>query len=293
METALSHGLITEDYYQKQVEKLDSTIEKYKEYGSGVRETTESVKNDTKSLVESAINDITSLSDSLAVDFDSEASNSSLTSLKNSLSELEEGSDEAEEVLTKLKDTFEDMPDDVDTLAEAIDYLNGKLDETSESANMKDLNKTYLKAVEDIAEAQDLLDSFKDGLDASELRNIFDSELMKDYNGALTDTVALQDHLKSKIGEMEAQGLLAYASLKGENESFWTSANANSEDYFNNTIKNTSLWESFTKQVNENLALIHSTMVNSMVASTRITSMILRLPTVLTYQTVKLRQKLV
>ena len=87
---------------------------------------------------------------------------------------------------------------------------------------------------------------------------------MADYNGALTDTVALQDHLKSKIGEMEAQGLLAYANLKGENESFWTSANANSEDYFNNTIKNTSLWESFTKQVNENLALIHSTMVNSM-----------------------------
>lgn len=264
LETALSHGLITEDYYQKQVEKLDSTIEKYKEYGSGVRETTESVKNDSKNLVESAINDITSLSDSLAVDFDSEASNSSLTSLKSSLSELEEGSDEAKEVLTELKDTFEDMPSDVDTLAEAIDYLNGKLDETSESVNMKDLNESYLESLESIKEAKDLLDSFDEGLDVSEMRSLFDSELLADYNGALTDTVALQDHLKSKIGEMEAQGLLAYANLKGENESFWTSANANSEDYFNNTIKNTSLWESFTKQVNENLALIHSTMVNSM-----------------------------
>ena len=223
LETALSHGLITEDYYQKQVEKLDSTIEKYKEYGSGVRETTESVKNDSKNLVESAINDITSLSDSLTVDFDSEASNSSLTSLKNSLSELEEGSDEAEEVLTKLKDTFKDMPSDVDTLAEAIDYLNGKLNETSESADMKDLNESYLEALENLEEAQDLIDSFADGLDASELRNIFDSDLMADYNGSLNDTANMLDHIKSKMQEMKDQSYEASVAMVLNNSDAWNS----------------------------------------------------------------------
>lgn len=233
LETALSHGLITEDYYQKQVEKLDSTIEKYKEYGSGVRETTESVKNDTKNLVESAINDITSLSDSLTADFDSEASNSSLTSLKSSLSELEEGSEEAGEVLTKLKDTFKDMPSDVDTLAEAIDYLNGKLDETSESADMKDLNESYLEALENLEEAQDLIDSFADGLDASELRNIFDSDLMADYNGSLNDTANMLDHVKSKMQEMKDQSYEASVAMVLNNNDAWNSMTADMANSLN------------------------------------------------------------
>ena len=59
---------------------------------------------------------------------------------------------------------------------------------------MKDLNESYLESLESIKEAKDLLDSFDEGLDVSEMRSLFDSELLADYNGALTDTVALQDH---------------------------------------------------------------------------------------------------
>jgi chromosome segregation ATPase len=214
--------------------------------------------------VESVVNKISELSASMNEGMEAQGLTTSINSLVEEMGALEEGSEEANTVLEHLQTTFGDMPEDINSLSEAVDYLNGKFGETSRAADLKDINKSYLEALENLEEAKDLLDSFDEGLDVSEMRSLFDSELLADYNGALTDTVALQDHLKSKIGEMEAQGLLAYANLKGENESFWTSANANSEDYFNNTIKNTSLWESFTKQVNENLALIHSTMVNSM-----------------------------
>ena len=217
-----------------------------------------------KTSVDDVKTKINELSSAMSEGADVSATNLAFTGLISELKKLAVNSEEAKLALQLLKSTFFDMPSDVNTLSEAIDYLNGKFKETSETANMKNLNESYLKSLESIKEAKDLLESFKDGLDVGEMRKLFDSDLLADYNGALTDTVAIQEHLNNKISELEAKGLLAYGSLMGANEEFWNSADANSEDYFNNTIKNTSTWENFTIDVNNNLAKVHATMVNSM-----------------------------
>ena len=68
---------------------------------------------------------------------------------------------------------------------------------------MKDLNASYLETAEQIESIQSLLDSLSDGVDVSELRTLFDADVMSDYNGALTDTIAIQEHLNNKMSEMQ------------------------------------------------------------------------------------------
>lgn len=186
-----------------------------------------------KDEVVDIVNEINALSTSLS-SLETEEAKTSLTSLVNSINTLKDGSEEAKTVLEQLHSTFADMPSEVDTLAEAIDYLNGKLDDTKDSTNdMKDLNQTYLEAVEAIAEAKNLLDSFEEGLTASELRSLFDSELLTDYNGALTDTVSIQEHLNNKIAEMEEASNEAYNNMLKQDENFWNTKIKNSETWAN------------------------------------------------------------
>ena len=183
--------------------------------------------------------------------------------LVSELRTLKGDSAEATEVLANLKAVFKDLPDDIDNVSDAITYLNDQLKNTQE-VDMKGFNESYIKSLEGIREAKELLLSLEDATDVADMRKIFDSNIMADFNGSLMDTVAVQEHINSKIVELEARGLSAYVNLMGANEEFWNTADANSEDYFNNTIKNTSTWEAFTIDVNNNLSNIHTTMIQSM-----------------------------
>lgn len=153
--------------------------------------------------VESVVNKISELSASMNEGVEAEGLTTSINSLVEEMGALEEGSEEANTVLEHLQTTFSDMPEDINSLSEAVDYLNGKFGETSRSADLKDINKSYLEALENLEEAKSLLDSLADGLTVSEMRSIFDSDLLADYNGALNDTVAIQEHLNNKIYEMQ------------------------------------------------------------------------------------------
>lgn len=183
--------------------------------------------------------------------------------LVSELRTLKGDSAEATEVLANLKAVFKDLPDDIDNVSDAITYLNDQLKNTQE-VDMKGFNESYIKSLEGIREAKELLLSLEDATDVADMRKIFDSSIMADFNGSLMDTVAVQEHINSKIVELEARGLSAYVNLMGANEEFWNTADANSEDYFNNTIKNTSTWEAFTIDVNNNLSNIHATMIQAM-----------------------------
>ena len=192
--------------------------------------------------VESVVNKISELSASMNEGADTSGLATSINSLIKEMIELEDGTDDAKTVLQLLHTVFSDMPDDVDTLAEAIDYLNGKLDETSNSANMKGFNESYLGALEGIEDARELLESFNDGLTTNEMRSLFDSDLLADYNGALTDSVSIQEHLNNKIAEMQGVAADAYFEM-----------NKNSEEFWNNQIKNSQSWIDYEKQTQDEL----------------------------------------
>lgn len=192
--------------------------------------------------VESVVNKISELSASMNEGVEAQGLTTSINSLVEEMGALEEGSEDANTVLKHLHSIFSDMPDDVDTLSEAIGYLNGKLDETSNSANMKGFNESYLGALEGIEDARELLDSFKDGLTTNEMRSLFDSDLLADYNGVLTDSVSIQEHLNNKIAEMQGVAADAYFEM-----------NKNSEEFWNNQIKNSQSWIDYEKQTQDEL----------------------------------------
>ena len=183
--------------------------------------------------VESVVNKISELSASMNEGVKAEGLTTSINSLVEEMGALEEGSEEANTVLEHLQTTFGDMPEDINSLSEAVDYLNGKFGETSRAADLKDINKSYLEALENLEEAQDLIDSFADGLDASELRNIFDSDLMADYNGSLNDTANMLDHIKSKMQEMKDQSYEASVAMVLNNSDAWNSMTADMANSLN------------------------------------------------------------
>lgn len=183
--------------------------------------------------VESVVNKISELSASMNEGVKAEGLTTSINSLLEEMGALEEGSEEANTVLEHLQTTFGDMPEDINSLSEAVDYLNGKFGETSRAADLKDINKSYLEALENLEEAQDLIDSFADGLDASELRNIFDSDLMADYNGSLNDTANMLDHIKSKMQEMKDQSYEASVAMVLNNSDAWNSMTADMANSLN------------------------------------------------------------
>nr|DAJ60296.1 MAG TPA: hypothetical protein [Caudoviricetes sp.] len=184
-------------------------------------------------VVESVVNKISELSASMNEGVKAEGLTTSINSLVEEMGALEEGSEEANTVLEHLQTTFGDMPEDINSLSEAVDYLNGKFGETSRAADLKDINKSYLEALENLEEAQDLIDSFADGLDASELRNIFDSDLMADYNGSLNDTANMLDHIKSKMQEMKDQSYEASVAMALNNSDAWNSMTADMANSLN------------------------------------------------------------
>lgn len=194
-----------------------------------------------KTSVDDVKTKISELSDAMSKT-DARATASSVSGLVSELNNLEEGSDEANTVLEQLHSTFTDMPNEVDTLADAIDYLNGKFKDTLEVADMKDLNEDYLESLEGIEEATKLLESFKDGLDVGELRSLFNSDLLADYNGSLTDSVAIQEHLNNKIAEMQEVAASSYFEMNRQSEDFW-----------NNQIKNSQAWYDYEKQTQDEL----------------------------------------
>lgn len=183
--------------------------------------------------VESVVNKISELSASMNEGVEAKGLTTSINSLVEEMGALEEGSEEANTVLEHLQTTFGDMPEDINSLSEAVDYLNGKFGETSRAADLKDINKSYLEALENLEEAQDLIDSFADGLDASELRNIFDSDLMADYNGSLNDTANMLDHIKSKMQEMKDQSYEASVAMVLNNSDAWNSMTADMANSLN------------------------------------------------------------
>ena len=142
---------------------------------------------------------------------------------------------------TEMIGIYDEIGDEVEGATDDVEGMKAATDDLAESASsVKQANSEYLEALEGIEEAYKILDSFKEGLSTSELRDIFDSDLMADYNGALSDSVAIQEHLNSKIEEMQETASNAYFDM-----------NRNSADFWNNQIKNSQSWLDYEKQTQD------------------------------------------
>lgn len=178
-----------------------------------------------KTVVEEVAEGAHGLAEAMA-GVDDKGASKSTSQLIKTLKSLKDGSEDAEQALEVLHDVFKDMPDDVDNVSDAIDYLNGKLGETEEATGMKDLNGSFLEGLEAIEEVQGLIDSFSDGLNTSELRNLFDSEMLNDYNGSLLDTESMLNHLKSKMQELQDQSYETGVAMALNNNNAWNQMTA-------------------------------------------------------------------
>lgn len=152
---------------------------------------------------------------------DIDKASTSLDILSQNLQKIDEGSEEAKSMMEQLRSTFTDMPKEIDTLADAIDYLNKELSKTADAAKLKELNDDYIKLGENMQEAQKLLNSLLDTPSIDTLRRAFDSDLLNDFNGSFTDTVAIADHLTNKIREMEDAMYSATANMALANNEAW------------------------------------------------------------------------
>ena len=216
-------------------EKIKYSLGEYEELFNTVTEQVATKTEETGTILEQiegkAKQYASTMNESLGGDFDVKNASQSLKSLVVKMEELEDGSEDAEKALEVLHVVFKDMPDDVDNLGDAIDYLNGKLKETEDASDMKKLNEAYLETLENLEEAQSLLDSFNDGLTTSELRTLFDSDLLADYNGSLSDTVGIQEHLNNKIREMQDASDEAYGNMLAKDANFWETKMKNSQEW--------------------------------------------------------------
>ena len=134
-----------------------------------------------------------------------------------------------------------------DSLASASNDLSNSLfnfQEDSEKVvkSQKELNEEYMKSVEELVEAEELLKSIKENADYDAISAFANSGLIEDYNGSLSDTASIQEYLNDKIREMQEASDEAYYEMNRQDEDFW-----------NNKIKNTDSWIQYQKDAQDEL----------------------------------------
>ena len=204
------------------IELPEDAVNKYQEIISAYNELMEltgQVKEDTESMIDS-INSINL--DGLENKFKIEDYEiDSLGQLIKELGNVKDGSAEAETILSQLKGVFEDFPDNVETVSDAVEKLNKKFWEMKDAADLEKLNDNYITLAENMQKAQGFVNDLSGDLTPDLMRDIFDSGLLEGFNGQLTDTVAIADHLKVKIQEMEDAMYSATANMALANHEAW------------------------------------------------------------------------
>ena len=135
---------------------------------------------------------------------------------------------------TELIGAYDEIGDEVEGATDNVEGMKAATDVLAESTySVKQANEDYLEALEGLEEAQKLIDSFADGLNATELRDVFDSELMADYNGSLNDTANMLDHINNKMQEMKDKSYEASVAMVLNNNDAWNSMTADMANSLN------------------------------------------------------------
>lgn len=128
---------------------------------------------------------------------------------------------------------------------------------------IRQASEDFVELSKNIQTAKDLIkDIQKNGMTIENAEQVLNT--YKEFTGNIKDASAVQEYLNQQIDTMGEQANKAYSIMSNSSEDFWNSADAESEEYFANNIKNTSDWENFTIRVNSNLQQIHSTMIKNM-----------------------------
>ena len=154
----------------------------------------------------------------------SEAGKSFLNALIKILPEMRELVEGSESVSTNM----ENAANSSNNIGE-IEAYDFKYDDNTPTKD--ESQKTYIESAASIEELNGYLEEMAEqgGVTQDVLEGLFNSGYLQDYNGALDDTGSLQDHVNSKIQEMEKIANNAYYNMMKDDEAFWSQKIANSE----------------------------------------------------------------
>ena len=154
----------------------------------------------------------------------SEAGKSFLNSLIKILPEMRELVEGSESVSTNMENAANSSNN-----IEEIEPYEFKYDDDQPTKQQS--QQTYIDSAGSIEELNGYLEEMAEqgGVTQDVLEGLFDSGYLEDYNGALDDTQSIQDHVNSKIQEMEKIANDAYYNMMKDDEAFWSQKIANSE----------------------------------------------------------------
>ena len=162
--------------------------------------------------------------------------------------------------LTELleNDIFSDFRGDITKTSDVVDYLDNKVKnlqtsiDSFDASNVNDTstgdfdtsglsnttqtvqqaNKAYIEQLNIIEDIQAMLDSIdENGYTLEIATEAIDSGLLDDYIGSVEDGTAVQEHLNQKIYEAQEIANQAYYNMMKDDENFWATKMANSENW--------------------------------------------------------------
>ena len=163
-----------------------------------------------------------------------------------------------EQEFQKVEQAMRDMAEAMGWNTEIIDdVVNGieEVGETAEQATSKvydfndamnenlssstdDFNENLVNALGYLEEASELTASLKEGLTIDNIDTIFNSDLMDDFTGSITDAEAVMEHLAGKTEDLTGYIYNMYANMAIADKDYWTQMVRNSAEALGlNTIQ--------------------------------------------------------
>ena len=150
----------------------------------------------------------------------------------------------------------------LETLATTLSSINEEMNDVS-SSKVENVVEEYTNLAQKAKDIQNIINDINtNGLHLDALSDA--SEYMKKFGGDIGDTEAVVKHLNEQLQTTQNEAYKLYASLATNDTAYWESANANSTEYFNNNIKNTSEWANYQQSIYNQLMKLHTIMVETM-----------------------------
>ena len=150
----------------------------------------------------------------------------------------------------------------LESLTDTLSSINTEMNKSS-SSNVENAVEEYTKLAQRARDIQQVIQEINtNGLHLDVLSNA--SKYMEDFGGAINNTEDVVKHLNEQLEATQMETYTLYASMLANDSTYWESANANSQEYFNSNIKNTSEWASYQEAIYNQLMKLHAVMIDTM-----------------------------
>lgn len=163
---------------------------------------------------------------------------------------------------SKSSENTKEIKTEIGALADALSTLNEENSKFNAS-NIENATDSYVELAQKARNIQSVIDEINEnGIHLDVLDSA--SSYMEKFSGNIGNASEVVEHLNSVLQATQEEAYLIYANLLSNDSEYWESANANSESYFENNIKNTEEWANYQQQVYNQLMKLHAIMVETM-----------------------------